>query len=119
MVLLPRLLGIVLVLGMAACSVLSVKPGLPVQERAGVRFTVAMPKAQSVAVSGSFNGWSVTAHPLMRVTADGVWSAVVSIPPGEYVFMYVVNGNEWVRPAQAYDFVDDGVGNTNGVVVVK
>ena len=119
MVVLLRLLGIMLVLGMAGCSAPSITPGLPVQERTGVRFTVAIPKAQSVAVSGSFNGGSVTTHPMMRVSSDGVWTAMLQIPPGEYVFMYVVNGNEWVRPAQAYDFVDDGFGNTNGVVVVK
>jgi hypothetical protein len=45
------------------------------------------------------------------------WTAVVPLPPGEHLFMYIVDG-VWVTPPQAADFVDDGFGARNGVVVV-
>jgi hypothetical protein len=32
--------------------------------------------------------------------------------------MYVVDGETWVVPPMAADFVTDGFGNTNGVVIV-
>lgn len=84
----------------------------------GVRFTVVASQARSVAVAGDFNGWSPTAHPLKPAGRDGVWSAVVVIPEGEYRFMYVIDGKRWLTPPAADDFVRDGFGNLNGVVVV-
>ena len=89
----------------------------PYVTRDGVRFSLEQPTAQAVAVSGTFNGWSRTANPLTRDRARGRWTAVVSLPPGEHLFMYVVDG-AWVTPPEAVDFVDDGFGARNGVVVV-
>jgi hypothetical protein len=43
----------------------------------------------------------------------------VALPPGEHTFMYLVNGTEWVTPPLAEDYVDDGFGARNGVVVVR
>ncbi|HXF94286.1 MAG TPA: isoamylase early set domain-containing protein [Nitrospiraceae bacterium] len=84
----------------------------------GVRFTVVAPSARSVAVAGDFNGWSPTTHPLKPAGCDGVWSGVVAIPEGEYRFMYVIDGKRWLTPPEAEDFVRDGFGNLNGVLVV-
>ncbi len=90
----------------------------PVETRAGVRFVVSQPEATSVALAGTFNGWSTSSHPLERGGASGLWIAVVPLPPGEYLFMYVVDG-VWVSPPAAEDYVDDGFGSNNGVVVVR
>ena len=89
----------------------------PLVTRDGVRFSLEQPAAQAVAVAGTFNGWSRSAHPMTRDGARGRWTVVVSLPPGEHLFMYVVDG-AWVAPPQAADFVDDGFGSRNGVVVV-
>jgi hypothetical protein len=43
---------------------------------------------------------------------------VVPLPPGEHQFMYVVEGTQWVSPPHADDYVDDGFGTRNGIVVV-
>ena len=96
----------------------STRPSLPVMTPAGVRFTLTRPDAKSVAVAGTFNQWSASATPLLRDGAKGAWTVVVPLPPGEHLFMYVVNGTEWVTPPLADDFVDDGFGAKNGVVVV-
>ncbi len=45
---------------------------------AGINFTVWAPCAQSVAVVGDFNDWDPTAHPLKKITPQGVWSGFVA-----------------------------------------
>ena len=89
----------------------------PVVTRAGVRFSLDQTAARTVAVAGTFNGWSATAHPLSLDASRRRWTAIVALPPGEHLFMYVVDG-AWVTPPQAADYVDDGFGARNGVVVV-
>jgi len=48
----------------------------------------------------------------------GLWSVDVPLGEGEYTFMYLVNGTQWVTPPMAEDFVTDGFGQTNGVLIV-
>ena len=82
----------------------------------GVHFQLRRPAATSVAVVGDFNGWSGTSHPMVR--SGSVWTSVVALPPGDYVFMYLVNGTEWVTPPNAMALVPDGFGALNGKVTV-
>jgi 1,4-alpha-glucan branching enzyme len=91
-------------------------PAPPALTSDGVRFVLQYTGARSVAVAGSFNGWSP--HALTRAPSQDLWSAVIPLPPGEHVFMYVVDGT-WVSPPLAEDYVDDGFGSKNGVVVVR
>jgi len=93
-------------------------PSVPAVTSTGVHFEVSFPDATSVAVAGDFNQWSTTSHPLAR-NSSGIWSTVVSLPPGEHAFMYVVDDTRWTTPAQAEVYVDDGFGSKNGVVVVR
>lgn len=95
------------------------EPRPTVSEASGVRFAVRLPSAQSVAVAGGFNGWSASSHPMTRVGSDGVWFLVIPLPLGEHAFMYVVNGTQWLSPPQADDYVEDGFGNRNGLVIVR
>lgn len=90
---------------------------VPVETPGGIRFTFASTAAKSVAVAGNFNEWSATANPLMR-SGGTVWAAVVTLPPGEHLFVFVVDG-QWVVPPVAEDYVDDGFGSKNGVVIVR
>ena len=91
----------------------------PVVTPAGVRFVLMRPEARSLALAGSFNQWSPSSHPLARENSGGLWTIVVALPPGEHVFMYVVDGTQWISPPLAEDYVDDGFGAKNGVVVVR
>jgi 1,4-alpha-glucan branching enzyme len=103
---------------LTGCAV-GLEPRPPFSETGGVRFTVRTPSVQSVAVAGGFNGWSASSHPMTRVGPDGVWSLVIPLPPGEHSFMYVVNDTQWLTPPQADDYVEDGFGNRNGLVIVR
>jgi 1,4-alpha-glucan branching enzyme len=90
----------------------------PVVTPDGVRFMLAHATAKSVSIAGDFNDWSTATHPLAR-NGSGTWSAVVALPPGDHKFMFVVDGTEWLVPPQAEDYVDDGFGSRNGVVIVR
>jgi 1,4-alpha-glucan branching enzyme len=106
-------------LGAAAASVAcaaALANQAPAETPDGVRFTLANPSAKSVSVVGNFNEWSATANPLTR--GGKVWTAVVTLPPGEHLFMFSVDG-KFVVPPLAEDYADDGFGSKNGVVIVK
>lgn len=84
----------------------------------GVRFTISAPGAKAVYLVGSFNGWVKSATPMASVGGT-LWSVVMPLKKGEYPFMYVIDEGQWVTPLEADDFVTDGFGQTNGVVVVR
>ena len=116
-----RMLAVAVTAFVSACA-MAAMPSSPVATPGGVRFVLVRADATSVALAGSFNGWSASSHPLARSKTSktgGLWSIVVPLPPGEHAFMYVVNGTEWVSPPMAEDYVDDGFGARNGVVVVR
>ena len=77
-----------------------------------VRFR--MPAAQSVAIAGSWNGW--TQAPL-RGLGDDIWEAALQLAPGTYYFNLVVDGNEWVVPA-GVAVISDGMGGLLAVLNV-
>lgn len=85
----------------------------------GVRFTVLAPEAKKVCVVGSFNSWVKGATPMKMMDASGLWSVDVPLKEGEYTFMYLIDGVQWLTPPLAEDFVTDGFGQINGVVVVR
>jgi 1,4-alpha-glucan branching enzyme len=103
---------------MSACASSPPVPAVPHQIESGIEFSVVLPNVQSVAVVGDFNDWSHTAHVLVREDGDR-WAGVVPLSFGEHVFMFVVNGKQWVVPPVADDYVDDGFGQKNGVMVVR
>jgi hypothetical protein len=47
-----------------------------------------------------------------------MWTSVIALPPGEYLFMYIVDGTSWMTPPNAAEVVPDGFGGRNGKVVV-
>ncbi len=108
---------LVALLGTWSC-VKTMAPEPPRAIPGGVRFTVSAPGAKAVCLVGSFNGWIKRATP-MAIVGGTLWSVVVPLKEGEYPFMYVIDESQWVTPEHADDFVTDGFGQTNGVVVVR
>lgn len=56
---------------------------------------------------------------MKMVDGSAIWSVDVPLAEGEHTFMYVIDGTRWITPPQAEDFVTDGFGQTNGVVIVR
>jgi 1,4-alpha-glucan branching enzyme len=112
------MLGLVFTAAVSACAG-RIVPELPKQVTGGMRFTLSAPEAKTVCVVGSFNGWVKGVLPMKRASERDLWVAESPLQSGEHTFMYLVNDNEWVVPPLAEDFVTDGFGQTNGVVVVR
>lgn len=106
-----------MVVGLSACAQ-TLKPEFPKLVVSGVRFTLLEPKAKQVSLVGSFNGWAKEATPMKVRDGTGLWSVDMPLQEGEYTFMYVVDEKRWVTPPMAEDFVTDGFGHTNGVLIV-
>ncbi len=85
----------------------------PASVPGGIRFTYSDPGASAVYWAGEFNGWNATATPLTR-GADGVWSVVVALPPGEHQYKFVVDGQWFADPENPVTGGDFG----NSVVTV-
>ena len=112
------LIAIMLLCGSCAKPA-GLKPSVPRPLAGTVRFTVLAPGAKQVSLVGSFNGWAKGATPMKIVDGSSVWLVDMPLAEGEHTFMYVIDGVRWMTPPQAEDFVIDGFGQTNGVVIVR
>lgn len=81
-----------------------------------VRFQLALPQARQVSLAGDFTRWQPRV-PLKR-NADGTWTAELPLPPGDYEYIFVVDGNRWVADPRAGRYRDDGFGHRNAVLTV-
>ena len=92
----------------------------PAQQEAAVtvRLNFYAPQAKQVAVAGDFNKWQVNAHVMDR-QAGGVWSVEITLKPGVYSYMFVVDGKAWITDPEAESFQDDGFGSKNAVMRVR
>lgn len=81
-----------------------------------VRFQLAMSQARQVNLAGDFTQWRPRI-PLKR-NADGTWTAEFPLPPGDYEYIFVVDGDRWVADPRAGRYRDDGFGNRNAVLTV-
>ena len=111
-------MAVCMVVGLSACAKTIQKPELPKAVAGGVRFALLAPEAKQVSLVGSFNGWAGEANQMKMRNGTGLWTVDVPLRAGEYTFMYLVDGKRWVTPPMAEDFVMDGFGQTNGVLIV-
>jgi chromosome partitioning protein len=81
----------------------------------GVVFTVEALGAERVQLVGDFNGWSVEGSDM---ESDGrFWRKVLNLPPGRYLYRFVVDGN-WQRdPLNAA--VEPCPGGYNSILVLE
>ncbi len=71
----------------------------------------------TVNLAGEFNSWSTSADPMQK-QADGSFTLTKSLPAGKYQYKFVVDGGTWKEDPNAKEFVDDGYGGKNSLVVV-
>ncbi|MCU0610635.1 MAG: alpha-amylase family glycosyl hydrolase [Candidatus Eisenbacteria bacterium] len=68
-------------------------------------------------LAGSFNGWNGTATP-MALRNDGRFGTTLQLPPGTYLYKFVVDG-AWMPDPGNSDRVDDGLGSHNSVLHIS
>jgi hypothetical protein len=83
------------------------------------RFMIVAPTAKQVALVGDFNDWDQASTPLLKVAANGVWTAEVKLPPGRYAYAFLVDGQRWVADPTAPPAVGDDFGRPSSVVTVR
>lgn len=94
--------SLALILGFALGRMFAPSP-LPLSAQAGTLFAVVNPQAHSVAVMGDFSAWEPI--PLTDPDGDGIWTAVLELPPGRYEYAFLVDGR-WVgQDPQADEYV--------------
>jgi serine protease AprX len=73
---------------------------------------------RTVAVAGSFNGWSTDALHLHE-SRDGWWSAWLPKPqPGTYQYKYVIDGAVWLEDPANKQKEPDGLGGWNSTIKI-
>jgi hypothetical protein len=82
-----------------------------------VRLVLLQPGARSVSVAGDFNEWNPEHTPLER-SEGGVWTATISLKPGRYQYMFVIDGKQWIADPLATEETTDGFGAQNAVLDV-
>jgi hypothetical protein len=82
-----------------------------------VRFVYTDDSAATVCVSGSFNSWSEQADCLSR--SGDTWSTSVSLPPGRYQYLFLVDSHNWREDPGTALSEDSGFGTKNSVLIVE
>jgi 1,4-alpha-glucan branching enzyme len=62
-----------------------------------VTFFCNAPGAESVTLTGDFNGWDPDANPLRR-TPDGRWMASLELHHGHHQYLFLVDGTPALDP---------------------
>ena len=103
-----------LLLGFTLLARLTAGPAPAAQARS-FRIVYYAPQARSVSLLGDFNGWT-SEIPLMPKGEAGYWLAEVTVEPGEYRYVLIVDGQERTGDPLADYVVDDDFGAKNSVV---
>ena len=91
----------------AAHTVAAVRP---------IVFELEAPAARSVQVLGDFNDWARGAS--MQRGADGRWRLTTLLPPGRYIYAFLVDGRRFTRDPLRDAVEDRDFGVTGSEVVV-
>jgi len=83
------------------------------QPKVEVQFKVAVSKAKSVSVAGTFNDWDPKKTPLKKSGDD--WNTTIALPRGYYEYRFVVDG-QWMADPNAADAVANPFGSSNSVL---
>ena len=102
-------------IGLGGCSV---KYAAPEIVDGGVRFSIKVQNAIKVAIAGSFNQWEKEKDLLSGPDGEGTWSIILPLADGRYEYLFVIDGERWIKDSTVPS-VDDGLGGKNSVISVK
>ena len=86
----------------------------PASRRVGI--VVKAPEAKEVRITGDFTKWARQGIRLLH-DGDGRWRTVLPLPPGEYQYRLLVDG-EWRDHGEATERVANPFGSENCVLKV-
>ncbi|MEW6442122.1 MAG: AAA family ATPase [bacterium] len=98
---------------------LGARSGLGAQsDSSEILFCMAAPQAASVRLVGEFNEWQADSGVPLKRGEDGVWTGRIRLPPGNYQYKYLVDGQWVVDPGNPLRVVTDK-GAVNSLVKVR
>ena len=83
-------------------------------KRQKVTFIFESTEARNVFLSGDFNNWNPSAHP-MKNDGNGRWSRAVMIPPGKYEYKFLADG-KWTEDPRNDQNCPNNFGTYNSVL---
>ena len=78
-----------------------------------IHFEFTSPTAESVSIAGTFNEWKPNATPMISL-GQGRWAKNLALPPGDYEYCLVVDG-QWTPDPQAAETVPNPLGGVNSI----
>ncbi len=90
-------------------------------EKVKVQFMLNLQNAEAKTVSivGDFNDWQVGKDILSDPDGDGIWVGEITLKPGKYQYVFVIDGKKWIPDPRAKEVSRDGFGGVNSVIEVK
>lgn len=88
----------------------------PSTKKTGTEFSLLVPQARSVFLSGDFNNWSTSSHPLKR-DSEGMWKISIPLDPGRHQYRFLVDG-EWQNDPDSPECVANPFGTSNCLKIV-
>ena len=82
------------------------------------KFQPVIAGVEKVFVAGTFNDWNASKTAMSDPDGDGAFETSLLLPPGRYLYKFVVDGN-WMVDPNAKVFEPDGQGGRNGVFTVS
>jgi 1,4-alpha-glucan branching enzyme len=89
-----------------------VKPSKKIK-RQKITFSFETPVAKEVILVGDFNNWNPKKHPMKR-DDNGKWTKAVILPPGQYEYKFLVDG-QWKQDPQNERICPNEFGSYNNV----
>lgn len=83
------------------------------QESKPIHFEFASPTAAAVAIAGTFNDWHPNATPMIAL-GQGRWAKDLALPPGDYEYCLVVDG-QWMPDPLATETAPNPFGGVNSI----
>lgn len=118
-------------LTLAGCSLDFIKRRLPPpdrQEDGTVLFRFEAPSARVVQLAGNWpendwlNGQAQTGSFLVGLMTDedgdGIWERREPLPPGRYLYKFVIDEQNWKEDPNNPQRTDDGFGGFNSILIV-
>jgi 1,4-alpha-glucan branching enzyme len=83
-------------------------------KRQKITFSFESSDAKEVILMGDFNNWNPKKHP-MKKDDNGKWTKAVLLPPGQYEYKFLVDG-QWKEDPQNDRICSNKFGSYNNVV---
>ena len=82
-------------------------------KRQKIMFSFESSNAKEVILMGDFNNWNPKKHP-MKKDDNGKWTKALILPPGEYEYKFLVDG-QWKQDPQNNRICLNNFGSYNNV----